>query len=106
MRVRILQAKDDDNTWYDDAYAFEDSAGQVVFEYNLTWEKIGSYYNGKLRESGVSLDQIEMVIDPGERMQWLPVQTVADEEAEVFLEALNEACAIPKPRSIKQRLAA
>jgi hypothetical protein len=43
MKVRRLQRKDDEGQWYDDAYAVEESSGQVVFHYNLTWEKIGSY---------------------------------------------------------------
>lgn len=62
MKVRILQFRDEDGQWYDEAYAFEDSTGQVTFRYNLTWERIGSVYNGKLKESGVTLDQIETVI--------------------------------------------
>lgn len=104
MRVRILQAKDEDDEWYDDAYAFENAAGQVIFRYNLTWERIGSYYNSKLQETDVSLDEIDTVIDPGDEMRWLPIEEIPDNQVEVYLEALDEKCAIPKPRPITQAL--
>lgn len=105
MRLRRLQFKDDDGQWVDDAYAFENNAGQVIFRYNLTWEQVGSIYNGKLQETGVSLEEIETVIMPGDEWRWLPIEVVAEEEAASFLEALDEVCAIPKPRSIAHRLA-
>lgn len=106
MRLRRLKFKDDDGQWYDDAYAFENNAGQVIFRYNLTWEQVGSIYNGKLQETGVSLEEIETVIMSGDEWRWLPIEVVAEEEAASFLETLDEACAIPKPRSIAHRLAA
>ncbi len=106
MRARILQRKDDDGQWFDDCYALENSDGQVKFETNLTWEKIGLYYNRKLQETGVSLDEIETVLMPGneEDWRWLPVEVVEENESETFLEDLNERCCIPKPRSIADRL--
>jgi hypothetical protein len=102
MKVRRLQRKNDEGQWYDDAYAVEESSGQVVFHYNLTWEKIGSYYNGKLKRSGVSLEEIETIIQPTKGLRWLPIEVV-EEEAKSFLERLDEACAIPKPRPISIR---
>jgi hypothetical protein len=101
MKVRRLQRQDKRDQWYDDAYAYENETGQVIFCYNLTWDRVGSTYNGKLQESGVSLEAIETVLQPGDRFRWLPVEVVAEEEVEAFLEALDEACAIPKPRPIK-----
>lgn len=59
MRVRIVQRKDDDEQWFDDSYALEDHAGRMTFHYHLTWEKIGARYNGKLQETGISLDENE-----------------------------------------------
>lgn len=100
-----MQFKDDDGQWYDDAYAFENDAGQVVFRYNLTWEQVGSIYNGKLQETDVSLEEIETVIMPGDEWRWLPIEVVAKEEAASFLKALDEICDIPKPRSIAHCLA-
>lgn len=100
MRLRRLQFKDDDEQWYDDAYAVEDKARQVIFHYNLTWEQVGSIYNGKLKETGASLEEIETVIMPGDEWRWLPIEVIAEEEVESFLEALDEACAIPKPQPI------
>ena len=101
MRVRRLQRTDEDGQWYDDAYAVEDNTGQVIFHYNLTWERVGSNCNAKLRETGVSLEEIETVIPSGEEWRWLPIEMVAEEEAEAILEALDDACDIPKPRPIK-----
>lgn len=104
MKVRRLQTTDNQSDWYNDAYALEDEQGRVVFHYNLGWERIGSYYNGQLQESGVTLAEIERVINPGKAWRWQLIEEVAAEEAEAFLEALNEACAIPKPRSIAHKL--
>jgi hypothetical protein len=104
MRVRVIQAKDEDGQWYDDAYAFERSDGQVVFRYNLAWENIGSYYNGRLQETGISLDEVDTVINPGNEMRWLPVEEIVDEQIKSYLEALDERCAIPKPGPIAQAL--
>lgn len=106
MRVRILQFKDEDGQWYDEAYAYEDSTGQVTLYYNLTWERVGSVYNGKLKERAVALDQIETVIPPNDDRRWLPVQVLQEEAAASLLAALDETCAIPKARSIAQSLAA
>jgi len=102
MRVRILQARDEDGRWSDEAYAQEKDEGEVIFKYNLAWDRVGSYYNGKLQESGVRLEEIETVIEPNnEALRWLPVEVVADEAAEAFLEELDKRCYIPKPRPIK-----
>ncbi|GIK36941.1 MAG: hypothetical protein BroJett011_07740 [Chloroflexota bacterium] len=106
MRIRRLLRRDEGEPWYDDAYAFEDSSGKVIFRYNLTWERIGSKYNGKIRETGLSLEEIDTLILPSESLRWLPIEVIAEENAETFLEILDEACAIPKPRSIAHRLTA
>jgi len=42
MKLRRLQRQDEDDRWYDDAYAYEDNEGQVIFRYNLTWDRVGS----------------------------------------------------------------
>jgi hypothetical protein len=101
MRVRTLQIKDDDGQWYDEGYAFEDETGQIFFRYNLLWERIGSFYNGKLKETGVSLEAIETVIEPNnDALRWLPIAVVEADQVETYLEQLDEACAIPKPQPI------
>jgi hypothetical protein len=33
-------------------------------------------------------------------MRWLSIEVIEDDQVEAFLEELNEACAIPKPRPI------
>ena len=100
MRLRRLQRQDKNDKWYHDAYAFETSESQVVFRYNLTWDRVGSTYNGKLQKSGVSLEEIETVLQPGDRFRWLSIEVIDDDQVETFLEELDEACAIPKPRPV------
>ena len=100
MRIRRLQRQGEQGQWYDDAYALEEGYGQVVFHYNLTWDRVGSTYNGKLQESGVSLDAIDTVLQPGEKFRWLPIEVITDGEADTFLDALNEQCAIPRPKNV------
>jgi hypothetical protein len=101
MRLRRLQTTDDNIEWYDDAYAYEDGGGQVVFCYNLAWDRVGSHYNGKLQETGVSLDEIETVIEPNnDKLHWLPTEVIEEDQVESYLEALDEACAIPKSQPI------
>ena len=107
MRVRILQITDENDDqleWYDDAYVYEDDQGQVVFRYNLAWDRVGSKINGQLQETGISLDEIETLIPANEDLRWLPVEEVADDQAEAYLEELDHRCAIPKPRSIADKL--
>lgn len=108
MKLRRLQRQDKNDQWYDDAYVYEDNEGQVIFRYNLTWDRVGSTYNGKLRETGVSLEEVETVLRPGDRFRWLPIEVIEEDQVEAFLEELNEACAIPKPRpiSVTETLAA
>lgn len=105
MRLRRLQYKGGES-WYDDAYAYENEQGQVILRYNLTWERIGSHFNGKFRAQQTPLEEVETVILPGEALRWLAIEEIADEEAEAFLEKLDAVCGIPKPRSIKHSLAA
>ena len=105
MKLRRLQRRDETG-WYDDAYAFEDETGRVIFRYNLTWERTGSVYNGKLQETGATLEEIETVIKPNEGLRWLPLEVIPAEKVTSFLVALDEACAIPKPHPISRTLAA
>ena len=99
MRLRRLQYQEDDGQWYD-AYAFEDHTSQVIFRYNLTWEQVGSIYNGKLQETNIPLEEVETVIMPGDEWRWLPIEVIAEDQVETFLEQLEEVCAIPKPQPI------
>jgi hypothetical protein len=100
IRVRRLQRQNEQNKWYDDAYAVEDRDGQVTFYYNLTWDRVGAKYNRQLKETGISLDEIDTVLQPGDRFRWLPVEVIDDDQSAAFLEELDERCAIPKPHSI------
>ena len=106
MRLRKLQRLDEDGVWFDDGYVFENSEGQVIFRYNLAWGRVGAACNAKIRAAGTRLEEIETIIPPGEELRWLPIEVVAEEQIESFLAALDEACAIPKPRSIAHRLMA
>jgi len=102
MRARVLQRKGDKG-WFDDCYAVEDSEGQIKFVTNLSWEKVGLYYQRQLEESGVSLEEIETVIMPGDPKdwQWLPIEACDDGEAEAFLEGLDRRCHIPRRGAVK-----
>lgn len=102
----ILIHEDEEGQWYDDAYAYEDSAGKVIFRYNLTWERLGSTYYGRIRDAGISLEEVDPVILPSDGLRWLPIEIIAEQNAKSFLEVLDEACAIPKPGSIAHRLVA
>jgi hypothetical protein len=106
MRLSKLQRLNEEGVWFDDGYAFENSEGQVIFRYNLAWGRVGATCNVKMREAGTQLEEIETIIPPGDGLRWLPIEVIAEEEVESFLEALDEACAIPKPRSIAHALAA
>jgi hypothetical protein len=97
-----LQYKDKES-WYDEAYAYEDEQGQVVLRYNLTWERTGAHFNDKFREQQTPLEEVETVILPSEALRWLPIETIPAEEIDTFLAHLNETCAIPQPGSVKQR---
>ena len=100
MRLRRLQQLDEVDGWYDDAYAYENEDGRVVFCYNLTWERVGVRYNKKFAEAGISLEEVETVLPlDGQTMRWLEIEVITDDQAELFLEKLDEACAIPRPRS-------
>ncbi len=101
MRLRRLQIKDDGNKWYDDAYAYEDNDRQVIFRYSvLTWNRIGKRYSDQLKEAGTSLEEIETIIFSGDNLRWLPIEVIKSDQAEAYLETLDEACAIPKPGKV------
>src|SRR5687768_13204159 len=106
MRLRKLQRLDEDGTWFDDAYAFENSKGQVIFRYNLAWGRVGAACNTKIKQASTRLEEIETIIPSGEELCWLPVEVIDEEVSTKYLEALDQACAIPKSRSIAHRLAA
>ena len=106
MRLRKLQRLDEDGTWFDDAYAFENNEGQVIFRYNLAWGRVGAAYNVKIQAARIQLEEIETIIQPSDGLRWLPIEIIAEEAVEAHLAALDEACAIPKPRSIARTLAA
>lgn len=103
MRLRKLQRRDESKVWFDDAYAYEAESGRVVFRYNLAWGRIGSYYNGKIREADTPLEDIETIIPPTEDLHWLPIEVIADEAIDTYFAELDKACAastIPHPRSV------
>ncbi len=106
MKLRKVQRLDEDEGWFDDGYAFENSKGQIVFRYNLAWGRVGAACNVKIKERGVLLGEIETVIPPGDGLRWLPIEVIEEDKIEDFLVVLDEACAIPKPRSIAHALAA
>ena len=101
MKIRRLQRKDEHDQWYDDAYVYEDEDGQVIFHCNLTWESVGRRYYRAFKESGVPIEEIETVLSlDGQTMRWLEIEVIAADQVELFLEKLDEACAIPRPRSV------
>ncbi|RMF05224.1 MAG: hypothetical protein D6768_01560 [Chloroflexi bacterium] len=106
MRVRRLQRRDEDGVWFDDAYALEDARGQVVFHYNLTWERLGAEINRQLLAEVVPLDEMERVIPASDDLRWQEPELIEAPDLAEFLAALNEACAIPKARPVVQTLAA
>ena len=105
MRLRKLQHLDENGTWFDDAYALENSQGQVIFRYNLAWGRVGAACNAKIKQTSTRLEEIETIIPSGEESRWLPIEVIDEEASTKYLESLDQACAIPKPRSIAHRLA-
>ena len=106
IRMRLLQRKNDEGQWYDDAYILENKEGEVTFHYNLTWERTGANINGKLQQNDntITLENIEILIPPNQGLRWLDIEQIADDQTETFLEELDDRCAIPKPRSIADKL--
>jgi len=105
MRVRRLQRLDDETPqWIDEAYAYEQSDGAVRFRYNpIIWEGIGARYNRKLKMNNTPLQQIETVILTGNRLRWLEVEEIEGSSEEIKA-ALDEACQIPRPVSVRHSL--
>ena len=99
IRIRLLQRKNDESQWYDDAYVLENQEGELTFHYNLTWERTGSNINGKLQQNDnlITLENIETLIAPNQGLRWLDIEQIPDDQIEAFLEELDERCAIPKP---------
>ncbi|MCE7988162.1 MAG: hypothetical protein DYG89_43945 [Caldilinea sp. CFX5] len=106
MRVRRLQRKFEENKWVDDAYAYEDQQGFIAFRYNLTWGRMGSSYNQKIKKTGVTLEKIDAVIPSGQGLRWLPIEVIKDDEVVAYLAALDENCMIPQTRTVSIGLAA
>lgn len=104
IRVRLLQSKDEQDGWYDDSFMVEDEQGNLTFHYNLTWGRVGARINGKLKTGDFTLEEIEAVLPLGENQRWLDIVEVKDDQSEVFLEELDERCAIPKPRSVRDKV--
>ncbi len=101
MKVRRLQRKDENKEWYDDAYVYENEQGQVIFRCSLTWETVGRRYSKEFKKPGVSIEDAEAVLSlDGQGMRWLPIEVIEPDQTEAYLEALDEACAIPKPRKV------
>ncbi|MFN8494743.1 MAG: hypothetical protein U0350_44485 [Caldilineaceae bacterium] len=105
MKIRRLQRRFEDQ-WLDDAYAYEAEQGKVIFCYNLTWGRMGAYYNGQLQTTGVSIERIETIILPGATLRWLPTERVEGKQGEAYLATLNRACAIPQPQRVDVALLA
>lgn len=101
VRFRRLERKAETGEWFDDSYAIESPDGKIHFRYNLAWDVIGSRYYGKIQASGVSLEQVHLVLDePG--LKWLPVETL-DMDFEQAIEFLDPQFHIPR---LKKKVAA
>ena len=97
MRVRILQRHLDDE-WLDEAYVYEAQDNNLVFRYNLTWESMGSKYAGQIQAAQVTLEDLETILPHGDKMRWLEIETILDDDRDMFLEKLDERCCIPRPQ--------
>jgi hypothetical protein len=60
---------------------------------------IGAAYNAKMQKAGTKLEDVHTVIPAKKRLRWLEVEEIAGDPEEIKA-ALDEACAIPKPRPI------
>lgn len=100
MRYRKLQRKFDASEWVDEAYAYENRQGQVIFRYNLTWGRMGSHLNQQIKDTGLSLAMLETILPSNQEIRWLPIQIVADEQAEACCVMLDQACAIPNAQAV------
>lgn len=101
MRLRRLQSiADDGQQWLEEAYAYELPDGSVRFRYNpMVWEGLGARHNRTLKAQGTSLEQIETVIQTGDRLRWLAIEELEGDPEEIKAR-LDEACRIPKPQRI------
>jgi hypothetical protein len=104
MKIRRLQRKFGDEGWYDDAYAYENVNGEVIFCYNLTWESMGARANQKLQETGVTLDRIETIVPQGKALRWLAVEVMDEHTAVAYLAELNDRCDIPQGQLVAEAL--
>ena len=100
MRTRRLQQRSDDGQWEDHGYAYERADGHASFRYNtLVWGRIGAQYNVQMRENNTALEDVDLLILPGENLQWLPVELIGGEEKEIKA-MLDRQCHIPQPQRI------
>jgi len=104
MKLRKLQRRNESQVWFDDVYVYEDTTGQVIFCYNLAWGRIGSFYVGKIRETGATLEDIDTLITPNENLRWLPIEIIDDDQAEAYLDELDQTCSIPYPRLVTKTI--
>ena len=105
MKIRRLQRKDEHNQWYDDAYIYEDKDGRLIFKCNLTWESVGRRYYKEFKESDLPIEEVETILAlDGQSICWLPLEVIAAEQVEAYLEELDDRCAIPKPRSVRDKV--
>ena len=101
MKVRRLQSlADDDQSWLDEAYAYEQPDGTVRFRYNpMVWEGIGVRHNRTLKAKVTLLEKIETIILTGDRLRWLDVEVIEGNPKAIEAE-LDEACKLPTARQI------
>ena len=99
MRVRRLQYLDEADVWINQAYIIEDNQGELSFYYNsLTWGRVGADLAKKIRDSHITLAEIESIMPGNDQVRWLSGETPENqnlEQAKTFYDAL---CNIPTPQ--------
>lgn len=99
MRVRRLQYLNEDGIWVNQAYVIEDNQGELSFYYNtLTWGRVGADLAKKIRDSHITLTEIESIMPGNERVRWLPVETPENQNLEQAKTFYDTLCNIPTPQ--------
>lgn len=80
-RFRKLQRKGPDGSWDADAYTIETESGRIVFRYPITWEHIGGLFNNRIDKEGLSLEDLDVLLDGSEGLRWARVETLEIEPA-------------------------